>query len=66
MTYYVSSSARDDSNNGLSESKPFATISKANSRTLLLGERALLHNGDVWRTDPLVMNPINIFELEPV
>ncbi len=38
MTYYVSSSTGDDSNNGLSENNPFATIGKANSLALQPGD----------------------------
>jgi hypothetical protein len=54
-TYYVSSSAGSDSNTGLSEGEPFATLSKVNSLALQPDDRVLLRCGDVWRTDPLVI-----------
>ncbi len=54
-TYYVSSSFGDDSNNGLSEGEPFATVSRVNDLDLQPGDRVLFHCGDVWRADPLVI-----------
>lgn len=54
-TYYVSSSAGNDSSDGLSENKPFATISKVNNLALQPGDRVSLRCGDVWRSDPLVI-----------
>lgn len=54
-TYYVSSSAGSDSNDGLAESRPLATIARVNSLTLQPGDRVLLRCGDVWRADPLAI-----------
>lgn len=53
VTYYVSSSAGSDANSGLSQSAPFATVSRVNSLALAPGDRVLFKCGDVWRTDPL-------------
>lgn len=52
-TYYVSSSSGNDANNGLSESTPFATVSKVNSLSLQPGDRVRFKCGDTWRADPL-------------
>lgn len=54
-TYYVSSSAGSDSNNGTSQSTPFETIEKVNSLELLPGDSVRFQCGDVWRTTPLVI-----------
>jgi parallel beta-helix repeat protein len=54
-TYYVSSSLGDDDNTGLSESSPFANISKINSLALQPGDIVRFKCGDVWRTDPLMI-----------
>jgi uncharacterized repeat protein (TIGR01451 family) len=55
LTYYVSSSAGDDDNDGLTEGSPFETVSKINTLDLLPGDRVLFKCGDVWRADPLVI-----------
>jgi hypothetical protein len=55
-TYYVSSSTGNDSNDGLSEAAPFATISKVNTLDLQPGEGVLFKCGDIWRADPLILN----------
>ncbi len=54
-TYYVSSSVGDDNNDGLSESKPFATIGKVNGLALQPGDRVYLRCGDTWRAERLVI-----------
>jgi uncharacterized repeat protein (TIGR01451 family) len=53
--YYVSSSQGNDNNNGLSESTPFATVSKVNSLAQQPGDSVLFKCGDVWRADPLII-----------
>jgi hypothetical protein len=53
--YYVSSSAGNDNNNGLSLGAPFATIGKVNGLNLQPGDRVLFKCGDTWRADPLVL-----------
>jgi uncharacterized repeat protein (TIGR01451 family) len=53
--YYVSSSGGSDSNNGLSESKPFKTIAKVNGLNLLPGDRVLFKCGDTWRGEMLTV-----------
>ncbi len=55
-TYYVSSSQGNDSNNGLSENYPFATIARANALSLLPGDRVLLRCGDTWRAEQLILS----------
>ncbi len=54
-TYYVSSSLGDDHNDGLSQSTPFATVSKVNGLALQPGDQVLFRCGDVWRADPLLL-----------
>ena len=46
--YYVSSSAGNDANDGLSEATPFKTITKA-METAIKGDAVLLKRGDMWR-----------------
>ena len=53
VTYYVSSSGGSDGFDGLSQSKPFATVSKVNSLNLQPGDQVLFKCGDTWRADPL-------------
>ncbi len=55
VTYYVSSSLGNDSNDGLSEAKPFATISKVNGLDLQPGDQVRFMCGDVWRAEQLVI-----------
>ena len=55
QTYYVSSFAGDDDNDGLSEAEPFATVSKVNGLDLQPGDSVLFKCGDVWRADPLII-----------
>ena len=47
-TYYVSSSAGSDSNNGTSSAAPWKTIAKVNGQTFQTGDSVLLKRGDVW------------------
>ena len=47
--YYVSSSFGSDSNDGLSESKPWKTVSHVNSQTFKPGDAILFKSGDTWR-----------------
>lgn len=55
QTYYVSSSTGSDSNNGLSEAAPFATVSKVNSLNLQPGDSVLFKCGDMWHANPLII-----------
>ncbi len=55
-TYYVSSSFGNDTNNGLSEGTPFASINKVNSLNLQPGDRVFFKCGDIWRAEQLVLS----------
>jgi hypothetical protein len=55
-TYYVSSSTGDDSNDGLSEGSPLATIGRVNALDLQPGDRVLFKCGDVWRAEQLILS----------
>jgi hypothetical protein len=55
-TYYVSSSLGKDTNDGKSESAPFASIQKVNTLALQPGDRVLFKCGDVWRANPLILS----------
>jgi hypothetical protein len=46
--YYISSSG-NDSNNGLSSSKPWKTIAKVNASYFLPGDTIFFNKGDTWR-----------------
>jgi hypothetical protein len=46
--YYVSSSEGNDSNNGTSDSTPWATLDKVNRTTLVAGDNVYLKGGDTW------------------
>ena len=48
-TYYVSMSAGNDSNDGLSSAKAFKTIDKVNSLSLASGDNVFFKCGDIWR-----------------
>src|SRR5208282_5751694 len=47
-TYYVSSSAGNDSNSGTSASTPWQTIAHVNGQTFHPGDSILFKRGDVW------------------
>jgi hypothetical protein len=47
-TFYVSASAGNDNNDGLSESNPIKTLSKVNSILLGPNDKVLFQSGDVW------------------
>ena len=55
-TYYVSSASGSDSNNGLSEGTPFASIAKVNALNLQPGDRVLFKCGDTWRAEQLILS----------
>ncbi len=66
-TYYVSSSAGNDNNNGTSDQTPFASITRVNQLSLAPGDRVLFRCGDTFRGPALVLtdsgasgNPITI------
>jgi hypothetical protein len=48
MTYYVSSSIGNDTNNGTSSSTPWQTIGHVNGQTFSPGDSILFKRGDVW------------------
>ncbi len=54
--YYVSSSGGQDSNPGLSESQPLATVAKVNSLNLRPGDQVLFKCGDTWRGEMLTVS----------
>jgi hypothetical protein len=56
VTYYVSSSLGDDSNNGQSEGSAFASIAKVNTLNLQPGDRVLFKCDDTWRAEQLVIS----------
>ena len=56
VTYYVSSSGGSDGYDGLSQGKPFATVSKVNNLNLQPGDQVLFKCGDTWRADPLYVS----------
>ncbi len=47
-TYYVSSSAGNDSNSGISSAAAWQTIAHVNAQTFLPGDQVLFRRGDVW------------------
>ncbi len=51
--YYVSSSAGDDANDGLSPEKPIKTIEKVNKLNLFNGDVVYFKRGDTWRGDSI-------------
>ncbi len=54
-TYYVSSSLGADSNDGLSEDEPFATLGKVNGLALQPGDQVRFRCGDTWNAEQLVL-----------
>jgi hypothetical protein len=50
-TYYVDAVSGNNSNNGLSPTSPWKTVSKVKSTTLLPGDRVLFKRGGVWREE---------------
>jgi hypothetical protein len=54
-TYYVSSSAGNDDNDGLTELTPFETVGEVNSLDLEPGDRVLFKCGDTWHAEQLVI-----------
>ena len=55
-TYYVSSSAGDDDNDGLSQASPLATVARVNGLDLQPGDRVLFKCGDTWPADQLILS----------
>lgn len=47
-TYYISDSAGDDQNDGLSESSPFKTIERLTEVKLVAGDTVRFKSGDIW------------------
>ena len=54
ITYYVSVSSGNDSNNGTSTSTAWKTLSKVNTVTFSAGDRILLKCGDTWTGETLI------------
>jgi hypothetical protein len=48
---YISSSAGNDNNNGLSSSTPWKTFNAVNALTLQPGDQVLLKGGDLWNQE---------------
>ena len=53
-TYYVSSSAGDDRNTGLTESAPLKTLARASQIEFGPGDSLLLKKGDLWEGESLL------------
>ena len=54
--YYVSSSAGNDGNNGLSVENAFRTVGKVNSLNLQPGDQVRFKCGDIWQAEQLVFS----------
>lgn len=54
-TFYVSSSAGSDTNDGLTEGTALASVDAVNSLALVAGDKVLFKCGDTWRGTPLVI-----------
>ena len=52
-TYYISSSAGDDENDGLCPETPFRSLRRASELLLQPGESLLFKSGDVWTGESL-------------
>jgi hypothetical protein len=55
-TYYVSSSAGNDGNDGRSTGTALQTVTKVNTLNLNPGDQVLFKCGDAWRAQPLVIS----------
>jgi hypothetical protein len=55
QTYYVSTGG-DDANDGLSESTPIKTLSRAGNLAVKPGDRVLFRCGDTWRNENLILS----------
>lgn len=53
--YYVSSSAGNDSNDGLSLGNAFRTVGQVNALNLQPGDKVLFKCGDTWRAEQLII-----------
>lgn len=49
--YYVSSSEGNDANDGLSEAKPWKTLTKVNNTSVPAGSVILFKRGDIWNLE---------------
>ncbi len=65
VTYYVSRSTGNDTDDGLSEANAFATLAKVNALNLQPGDRVLLKCGDVWHAEQLILSQSGT-ELAPI
>lgn len=64
-TYYVSSSSGSDSNDGLSESTAFQSISKVNALSLTAGDSVLFKKGDTFQGN-LVLSGLAATSSNPI
>jgi len=55
-TYYVDASGGNDSNDGLSSSNAWKTISKVNSMSFSPGDSILFKRGEIWRRETLIID----------
>lgn len=55
-SYYVDSSAGNDSNNGLTSATPWKTLSKANAHSFFPGDALLLKKGGFWNEGLKITN----------
>ncbi|MCE9609222.1 MAG: autotransporter-associated beta strand repeat-containing protein [Chthoniobacter sp.] len=51
LTYYVSQSAGNDANTGLTSAAPWQTLARASTVTLNAGDSILLKSGDTWNEE---------------
>lgn len=58
--YYVSSSEGDDANDGLSEAKPWKTLTRVNNTTVPAGSVILFKRGDVWNMQGRFLSKANV------
>lgn len=58
--YYVSSSSGDDANDGLSEAKPWKTLTRVNNTTVPAGSVILFKRGDIWNMEGRFLSKANV------
>lgn len=62
VTYYISSTDGNDSNNGTSAGTPWKSLSKASSLAYGPGDKILLKSGDQWNETLFIQNSIGSSE----
>jgi hypothetical protein len=58
-TYYIDSTNGNDSNDGLSTSTPWKTISKVNDQTYNAGDKILFKRNEIWNGERLYIEDIS-------